>query len=132
MNEETMKALEELAKAAAKTQGWDENNIEFSVCAPREKKSTCLICHRVYEAEIMEEPCPHCGAGFSEQIFSNEDYDQTDDYDDSEHWLCRCGEYIEDGCHCSNCNAEPPWGCPCSFCQDGEDDEDDFDDEYNW
>ncbi len=52
--------------------------------------------------------------------------DNSEDYDDSESWLCSCGEYIEDGCHCPTCNAEPPWGCPCSFCQDGAEDDDDL------
>jgi hypothetical protein len=35
----------------------------------------------------------------------------------SECWLCDCGQYIEDGCHCPHCGAEPPWGCPCDWCQ---------------
>lgn len=46
------------------------------------------------------------------------------DADDSECWLCRCGNYIEDGCHCTHCGEEPPWGCPCGFCQDGGEDDD--------
>lgn len=33
-----------------------------------------------------------------------------------EHWLCRCGHYIEDGIHCPKCGSEPPWGCPCDLC----------------
>lgn len=42
--------------------------------------------------------------------------DIEDDLDN--HWLCECGNYIEDGCHCRMCQREPPWGCPCSWCQD--------------
>lgn len=41
-------------------------------------------------------------------------------------WLCICGRFIEDGCHCPDCGREPPWGCPCSQCQMGLDDEDAF------
>ena len=41
-------------------------------------------------------------------------------------WLCCCGNYIEDGLHCTMCGAEPPFGCPCSGCQDG-DGEGDYD-----
>lgn len=29
-------------------------------------------------------------------------------------WLCVCGEFITDGCHCPGCGHEPAWGCPCS------------------
>lgn len=44
-------------------------------------------------------------------------------------WLCGCGNVIDGGCHCTRCGAEPPWGCPCGFCQDGADqqEEEDFD-----
>lgn len=52
------------------------------------------------------------------------DFGKYDDDDTSEHWLCDCGNYIDDGCHCPRCHREPPWGCPCSFCQDGEDEYD--------
>lgn len=46
-------------------------------------------------------------------------------------WLCDCGNWIEDGLHCEMCGREPPWGCPCSWCQDRYGDEDgDFDDGY--
>ena len=45
-------------------------------------------------------------------------------------WSCGCGNWIEDGLHCELCCAEPPWGCPCYWCQ-GErydvDEEDDYD-----
>lgn len=30
-----------------------------------------------------------------------------------EGWLCQCGHWEESGFHCSNCGAEPPWGCDC-------------------
>ena len=51
-----------------------------------------------------------------------EDFGSYDDDDDtSEHWLCECGNYIENGLHCPQCHCEPSWGCPCSFCQGGED-----------
>lgn len=38
-------------------------------------------------------------------------------------WLCHCGHWQEDLMHCDHCKAEPPPGCPCSFCQDGPDEE---------
>ena len=41
-----------------------------------------------------------------------------DDWDPDMAWLCDCGHYQEDGWHCSNCGAEPPWGCDCSDCED--------------
>lgn len=44
-------------------------------------------------------------------------------------WLCNCGNYIEDGLHCEDCGASPPWGCPCSGCQDGWVEEDGENDE---
>lgn len=39
-------------------------------------------------------------------------------------WLCNCGNWIDDGLHCDLCLASPPWGCPCSGCQDGDSEED--------
>lgn len=33
-------------------------------------------------------------------------------------WLCSCGHYEESGLHCTQCGAQPPWGCGCSDCQD--------------
>lgn len=45
------------------------------------------------------------------------------------HWMCGCGNYQEDGLHCSACGNEPPWGCDCSFCNDkryGEEQMEDF------
>lgn len=47
-------------------------------------------------------------------------------------WLCECGNWIEDGFHCDLCKAEPPWGCPCGWCQ-GERycTDEDFDD-HDW
>lgn len=56
-----------------------------------------------------------------------------DEYIESDCWLCACGNYIEDGLHCGLCGAEPPWGCPCSVCQEGEVEEDEsayFDEKY--
>lgn len=53
---------------------------------------------------------------------SYEEVDPDDDLDQA--WLCVCGKFITDGCHCPDCGAEPPWGCPCSECQMPEDDED--------
>lgn len=49
-------------------------------------------------------------------------------------WVCNCGDFITDGCHCPSCGAEPPWGCPCSWCQDDRyaDDEDDGYDGYDF
>lgn len=35
-------------------------------------ETTCSICHRSYPAEVIAEPCPHCGAGFSRQIFNDQ------------------------------------------------------------
>jgi hypothetical protein len=45
----------------------------------------------------------------------------SDDYDDTECWLCVCGNYITNGLHCPVCGLEPPWGCPCSECQNPDD-----------
>ena len=39
------------------------------------------------------------------------------DESDENAWLCDCGNYITDGCHCPLCGREPPWGCPCDDCQ---------------
>jgi len=47
---------------------------------------------------------------------TEEDFDEL-----SDHWLCECGNYITNGCHCPRCGREPPWGCPCSQCQDPDD-----------
>lgn len=47
----------------------------------------------------------------------------------SEDWLCRAGHRHEDGLHCATTGEEPPWGCPCAMCQNGDDedlDEPDF------
>jgi hypothetical protein len=53
--------------------------------------------------------------------------------EDSQCWLCGCGGWVEDGCHCRDCFAEPPWGCPCDWCQGDryEDDEDGEDDPWS-
>jgi hypothetical protein len=68
-----------------------------------------------------------------------------DDFDERDAWLSVCGEFITNGLHCPKCRQEPPCGCPCSFCQDGEDedagdafyfdndfDDDGFDDEEDF
>jgi hypothetical protein len=52
----------------------------------------------------------HCYPSLSEE--------QAADMEETAAWLCNCGHYQEDGLHCSNCGAEPPWGCDCSFCDD--------------
>jgi hypothetical protein len=33
-------------------------------------------------------------------------------------WLCRCGNWQDDGLHCDHCGKEPPWGCDCGMCND--------------
>lgn len=33
-------------------------------------------------------------------------------------WLCSCGAYIEEACHCSNCGQQAPWGCDCGLRDD--------------
>jgi hypothetical protein len=50
----------------------------------------------------------------------------ADDEQTENAWLCWCGNYEQSGFHCSSCGTEPPWGCPCSGCQDG-DEEADYD-----
>jgi hypothetical protein len=40
-----------------------------------------------------------------------------------EGWLCSCGHWEETDLHCSYCGGEPPWGCPCAFCEDRDADE---------
>lgn len=42
-------------------------------------------------------------------------------------WLCQAGHFHEDGLHCSTTGEEPPWGCPCGFCQDGDGESEDDD-----
>lgn len=37
-------------------------------------------------------------------------------------WRCAAGHLHEDGLHCPSTRQEPPWGCPCSFCQGGDGD----------
>ena len=46
-------------------------------------------------------------------------------------WLCQCGNWIEDGLHCMECLAEPPWGCPCCFCDERYDDDFEEPDEFD-
>lgn len=61
------------------------------------------------------------GYSFIQSIQLSYDYKDYGNWEDDnldEHWLCECGHYIEDGCHCSKCHREPPWGCPCGWCQD--------------
>ena len=38
-------------------------------------------------------------------------YDPENDL--STDWLCDCGHYETSGFHCSQCGAEPLWGCDC-------------------
>lgn len=33
------------------------------------------------------------------------------DLDERNWWLCVCGHFETSGFHCSDCGAEPPWGC---------------------
>lgn len=33
-------------------------------------------------------------------------------------WLCRCGHFEDSAFHCSKCQAQPPYGCPCYGCRD--------------
>lgn len=40
-------------------------------------------------------------------------------------WLCQCGNYQENGLHCSSCGNQPPWGCDCSQCDEDESEEED-------
>ena len=48
-----------------------------------------------------------------------------DDTACAEMWLCVAGHCHEDGLHCPSTGQEPPWGCPCGHCQDGDGEEDD-------
>lgn len=61
-----------------------------------------------------------------------EDDDETDDDDDDPnlHWLCDCGNFIENGLHCPACGREPPWGCDCTACDDRASEDDDWADDY--
>jgi hypothetical protein len=45
------------------------------------------------------------------------DKNENDFFLEEDSWLCICGYLIENGMHCPNCRNEPPWGCPCSECQ---------------
>lgn len=72
--------------------------------------------------------CHRCG-----KRIPPSELDYSDECDDCyysvdgmwQHWLCNCGNFIENGLHCPSCGAEPPWGCPCEGC------EDDLFDEYD-
>lgn len=48
---------------------------------------------------------------------------EAEDEGTSEAWLCACG-HVHDGLHCPETGQQPPWGCPCSVCQDGEPEQD--------
>ena len=72
----------------------------------------------------------HGYEGEIEMTVCNRENEVPENYDDDETWLCSCGNFIEDGIHCGFCNCQPPWGCPCNFCEDG--DEEDYDDELSY
>jgi hypothetical protein len=73
-------------------------------------------------AELIEEIRDACAAAIAKAEMRDEEQHAIT-FDD---WLCSCGNYIEDGLHCPRCRREPPWGCPCAFCQDpGAEEEDD-------
>lgn len=40
-------------------------------------------------------------------------------YPGTHEWLCEAGHLHED-VHCPHTGQEPPWGCPCSGCQEGD------------
>jgi hypothetical protein len=46
------------------------------------------------------------------------------DQDEFYGWLCVCGHFEESEFHCSNCGAEPPWGCDCGEHVEYEDEDD--------
>lgn len=74
--------------------------------------------------------CKHCSAWVeAEYVWALEEAAEVelDDQDEATGWLCGCGNFQDDGFHCDECLAEPPWGCDCSFCDVdvGEDFEDD-------
>lgn len=49
------------------------------------------------------------------------------DEDERNWWLCECGNFETSGFHCSDCGAEPPWGCDCGMHDDYYEPEDDWD-----
>jgi hypothetical protein len=58
--------------------------------------------------------------------------DWKDDDPCGDHWMCSCGNFVEDGMHCDICGCEPPWGCPCEGCQSaGWDDEEEYEEFYH-
>lgn len=134
-DEKTKEALSQ----AAKLLGADEITVSF-VTEPNSCDKQCTGCegqtHHWLEGfeeddgEIInpENPlwkCKHCeySIPYSEPDKHPSGCD-CPDCDCSQHWLCMCGNYIEDGLHCDECGGEPPWGCDCSM-HDAED-EDDF------
>jgi len=150
MEKKTQEALTELAKAAAKQLGFDENNLQIRFSNSTEPNVCdihCGICevythHWLENFETDEEgeeinpdapvwKCKHCqhAVPYGEPEKHQSGCDCPDCAPD-ENWLCSCGNFIEDGCHCSTCHSEPPWGCPCSFCQDGDDE--DYEDEVSY
>lgn len=38
-----------------------------------------------------------------------------EEFDEPNDWLCPCGEYVVDCCHCPECYHEAPWGCDCAI-----------------
>lgn len=57
-----------------------------------------------------------------------EESDRGDDQEERNGptWLCVAGHLHEDGCHCPSTGEEPPWGCPCDWCQGDRDIEEDY------
>lgn len=64
-----------------------------------------------------EEVCRYCGEPECHTTCTTA-LVQHDDVGTNEDWLCAVGHLHRDGLHCSDTGQEPPWGCPCSKCQD--------------
>lgn len=111
MKKETIEALSELAKAAARMQGWDENQIEFVVCNTTEP-NVCDI---------------HCGIceGQTHHWMENFETDVEGEIinPDEPIWSCKHCEHSvpygdtekhPSGCDCPDClpdddNPDYPW-----------------------
>ncbi len=66
-----------------------------------------------------DELCPYCGEEDCEDSCTAA-MAAGEPGDLAEAWLCTVGHWHEDGLHCPTTGQEPPYGCPCSTCQDGE------------
>jgi rubrerythrin len=74
MEEETIKAFEELRRAVAAQFGVNADELVMSISTLRDydklaNNGSCARCGESYYDESGCDPCPHCGASYFDQIF---------------------------------------------------------------